>query len=354
MSESVLPKAPANHAQERRGISAVAAALANINQIWRETPTADVGIDGQLEFVDDNGFATGKTAASQVKTGPSYLEHEDAHSYHFYPESKHRVYWERYPLPVLLMLHDPKVGHTYWTDARQYLRNPSTSGNAYIPVPKANILQITSAAQLFETAGVTGDAFIPDLTQVMMEMINRRITSPRFPLSYFDLFAQGLTLIARAVYYGIDLATTAAELNMPLEGHAETGVEITSDEHNFLFDYVKFLVSQSLAHVDFADCLVEWVDREMHPHFVAPLSARGRQLVEFISQREDQMIKDGLLPKESGLRVCQEGFFEMVPMSYLRRVPRIFHFQKKSLLPAGTEAVATHQETSGKPAQGGR
>ena len=119
----MLPMAPANYAQERRGISAVAAVAANLGQIWRETPTGDVGIDGQLEFVDASGCATGKTVAVQVKSGPSYLKGEDSRTYAFYPEGKHRTYWERYPLPVLLMLHDTDSGQTYWTDARQHLRN---------------------------------------------------------------------------------------------------------------------------------------------------------------------------------------------------------------------------------------
>ena len=91
----MLPSAPANYAQERRGISAVAAVAAHLGQIWRETPTGDVGIDGQLEFVDDSGFAAGKTVAVQVKSGPSYLKGTDSVAYAFYPEEKHHGYWER-------------------------------------------------------------------------------------------------------------------------------------------------------------------------------------------------------------------------------------------------------------------
>ncbi|MGE0006735.1 MAG: DUF4365 domain-containing protein [Parvibaculaceae bacterium] len=33
------------------------------------------GIDGQLEFVTGEGFATGRTVAAQVKTGPSFFQH---------------------------------------------------------------------------------------------------------------------------------------------------------------------------------------------------------------------------------------------------------------------------------------
>jgi len=235
------------------------------------------------------------------------------------------------------MLHDTESGLTYWTDARQYLRDPHTSNRAYIPVPKTNILQHTTAVKLFETAGVTGDAFISDLKDVMFEMAKRRIDAVAFPVSFFDLFAQGLTLIARSVYYGIDLAMAAAKFNMGLQDlpnlkeQTEFDLTLGLDEHNFLFDYVKFLVTQNLANIDFADCLVEWVNREMHPHFVAPLSSRGRQLIWLIDRYEGAMAKAGVLEKEEGLKVCQEGLFEMMQNSYVRRVPRIHFFQKRLL-----------------------
>lgn len=39
-----------------------------------ETSTGDVGIDGNLEFVNPDGFATGKAIAVQVKSGPFILQ----------------------------------------------------------------------------------------------------------------------------------------------------------------------------------------------------------------------------------------------------------------------------------------
>ena len=168
----------------------------------------------------------------------------------------------------------------------------------------------------------------------MMTMIHRRIEIVAFPISFFDLFTQGLeTLLARAVYYGMDLVLTAANFNMGMrdKDHAEHDLTLGFDEHNFLFDYVKFLVSQNLANIDFADCLVEWVNRELHPHFVAPLSARGRQLLDLISAKEDALVGVGLLGRDGKLRVCQEGYFEMAWQTYFARLPRIHAFQKVML-----------------------
>ena len=249
-------------------------------------------------------------------------------SYHYTPALKHRAYWERYPLPVLLMLHDPDTGNTYWTDARQHLRDPGGARYAYIPVPKINILQSTPPSRLFETAGVTDGLFIPDLPNVMIEMISRKSPTPQFPLSFFDLFTHGLTQITRSVYFGMDLAITAAECNLAFAQAADRNIQLYPEDQEFLFDYIKFLVTQNLAHVDFSDCLVDWINRQMQPEFVAPLSARGRQLIDYIDMREDQMTEDGTLELESGLRVCQEGIFRMEPSTYLRRLPRISKFQR--------------------------
>ena len=50
-----LPKYTKTNSQERSGVNAAAEAMAKIGQIWRETPLADVGIDGQIEYVSPEG-----------------------------------------------------------------------------------------------------------------------------------------------------------------------------------------------------------------------------------------------------------------------------------------------------------
>ena len=42
------------------GINAIASAAVSLNLIWRETNQADAGIDGQLEYVNEFGQATGR------------------------------------------------------------------------------------------------------------------------------------------------------------------------------------------------------------------------------------------------------------------------------------------------------
>ncbi len=63
----MYPPLPANLQQERAGVLAVATELIRLGLIWRETLMADVGIDGQIEFADDEGRLTGLLVAAQIK-----------------------------------------------------------------------------------------------------------------------------------------------------------------------------------------------------------------------------------------------------------------------------------------------
>lgn len=321
-----LPKAGHTYAEERRGIAAVQRYAADRAQIWRETNTGDVGIDGHLEFVTSEGFATGRLVAAQVKSGSTYFAHPTGTGWKFYPAEKHRRYWELFPLPVLIILHDSASGKSYWTDARQALRAPGGQ-KGFIEVPSGNLLEATDPAGLFQTAGVLDQPFIADLPSILETLIATTSNEGSFPLTYFDLFVHGLTNIARTIYYGTDLILNAVEFNLHAN-NSPTGIGMGEPEQNFAFGFVQFLLAQNLAHIDYADCLIDWVDREMQPHFVAPLTSRGRSLVSLIQAEEQRLVAAGKLPDENGLHVAQEGFFEMMFLSYFARFPRIRRFQE--------------------------
>ena len=321
-----LPKAGTNYMQERRGIAALQSYAADKGQIWRETDTGDVGIDGLLEFVDTDGFATGRTVAVQVKTGQSYFQSQSLVGWKYYPENKHRNYWEQFPVPVLLVLHNPHNGESYWVDARQALRVPAREDRAFLDIPRTNVLETTNPVDLFQTAGVIDQTFVPEIMHVLGQLVMTVSNESAFPLSYFDLFAHGLTNICRSIYYGTDLICNAVEFNLIAQG-SKWGMSMGPSEHEFAFGFVKFLLAQNLAQIDYSDCLIDWVDRKMQPQFVAPLTSRGRALVDFIQRQEDRLVSSDAMPDGGGLHVAQEGYFEMVRLSYLSRLSRIKHFQ---------------------------
>lgn len=173
-----LPRIPPSLHQERAGILAVATALHTLGFIWRETPNSDVGIDGQIELVDDSGQATGQIVAAQVKSGESYFRREGVEAWHFSPDERHRLYWERFPLPVVLFLHSPSRG-TYWVDARRALRSPERSRLPYVEVPKHNLLDPASRRRFLSSLGTSGRPFlrVGDVLPVMAA--RRESRSPR-------------------------------------------------------------------------------------------------------------------------------------------------------------------------------
>src|SRR5262245_60281148 len=115
------PQVPSSYFQERAGVLRVSELLNAAGMVFRETPNADVGIDGYVELVDSTGQATGTTVAVQIKSGASYFV-DGERAWKFYPPEKHTTYWELYPLPVILMLHDPTTDRVYWADVRFQLR----------------------------------------------------------------------------------------------------------------------------------------------------------------------------------------------------------------------------------------
>jgi hypothetical protein len=326
-----------SYTQERLGIAAVQSYAAQQRHIWRETGTGDVGVDGHLEFVNRDGFATSRIVAVQVKSGPSYFKHKSARGWKFYPEDKHRLYWEFFPLPVLLMLHNPDTGIVLWADVRQALRSPRNE-KSFVEVPEGNRLDITEVTALFETAGVQDQAFIMDLNDVLDTLLVTRSNSASFPLSHFDLFTHGLTNICRSIYYGMDLVCNAVEYNLAVSD-SSLSMCIGETEQRFAFEFVKFLLAQNLAQIDYSDCLIDWVDRDMQPHFVAPLTSRGRALVNLIHESEQRLIAEGKIAGGGLLHVAQEGYFGMLPESYYQRFALIREFQR-SIAPELSKATS--------------
>ena len=60
-------------ATARSGIVKLDRVVTDIGYIWRPTPNSDVGIDGEIELVEDCA-ATAKIIKVRVKSGPSYFE----------------------------------------------------------------------------------------------------------------------------------------------------------------------------------------------------------------------------------------------------------------------------------------
>jgi hypothetical protein len=210
-------------------------------------------------------------------------------------------------------------------DVRQALRNPDRPGLRHIDVPRQNQLEAATREQFLASVGASVRPFLP-VEDVLRAMALARSPTASLPLTYLDLFANGLTNIARSVYYGMDLVMEVAETLLDESG-SEAGVGLGSREDDHLFGYVQFLLEQQIADVDIHDCLIDWDDRAMHPKFIAPLTSRGRALVQLIQQLQDHLTAEGRLKMPPFINLAQETFIRMhFTGSDYARMPLISQF----------------------------
>ena len=91
-------------------------------QIFRQTSNSDWGIDGEIEFKDYEGKASGKLVHLQLKSGDSYLKYRKRDEKEvFYVEERHVEYWLNHDSPVMLVVRTSD-GETRWMNATEYLK----------------------------------------------------------------------------------------------------------------------------------------------------------------------------------------------------------------------------------------
>jgi hypothetical protein len=105
----VLPK----FATERIGLGAAEMEFSRWGWIFREQTVADHGIDALLEPCT-NGAASGKLIALQIKAGISYFREPVNNGWIYRGKKKHLQYWLQHCLPVILIMHNPDSGLSYW------------------------------------------------------------------------------------------------------------------------------------------------------------------------------------------------------------------------------------------------
>jgi Domain of unknown function (DUF4365) len=114
-----MPKTPDTEFTSRAGVYYTGYACSMAGIIFRETPNTDVGIDGQIELVDDENKATGMMAGIQVKSGDSFVDPETK-TFTFRAERKHFEYWKRFCLPVIGIVFSPTLMKAAWFDLSKY------------------------------------------------------------------------------------------------------------------------------------------------------------------------------------------------------------------------------------------
>ncbi|MDQ1353110.1 MAG: hypothetical protein QG657_3416, partial [Acidobacteriota bacterium] len=112
-----------SQALEQGLIGHMMAICADINQIFRPGTMFDYGIDGEIEFKDKNGKASGKKIYVQLKSGGSYLRQRkrDNNIIFDVKNPRHLQYWQGQPVDVYLVIRDEEK-IIRWMNITTYLR----------------------------------------------------------------------------------------------------------------------------------------------------------------------------------------------------------------------------------------
>lgn len=125
---------------ERQGLLYVQQVVNEYGGIFRETHLEDdLGIDGVIEFVDD-GKATGRLLAVQIKSGDSYLA-SSKDKFIVSVDAAHLSYWEHYDLPVVLICYSPSKEIAAWRDIKWYIQYQRQKEKVF-PQEKVSITSI--------------------------------------------------------------------------------------------------------------------------------------------------------------------------------------------------------------------
>lgn len=99
------------------------------NQVFRPVSMFDYGIDGEVEFKDNNGQASGKKIYVQFKSGNSYLRtrRSDGREVFDVKNDRHLEYWINQPVDVYLVIRQTdgrsEDGTIRWMNVTRYLKN---------------------------------------------------------------------------------------------------------------------------------------------------------------------------------------------------------------------------------------
>jgi hypothetical protein len=104
---------------------------AEAGQIYRGYTNSDHGIDGEIEFKDDQGRATGKRLYMQLKSGDSHLtkRKRDGAEVFQIKDARWVDYWQQQAYTVMIVIRNSK-GDIRWMDVSEWLKRKDNTGKS--------------------------------------------------------------------------------------------------------------------------------------------------------------------------------------------------------------------------------
>lgn len=113
-----------NESRELFLVGEVYKVVAEAGHIFRPTSNSDWGIDGEIEFKNEQGEASGRRVYLQLKSGDSHLRRRkrDGKEIFTIKNSRHAEFWQSHAYPVLLVICNSKR-QTRWMNVTAYLQS---------------------------------------------------------------------------------------------------------------------------------------------------------------------------------------------------------------------------------------
>ncbi len=118
-----------NESGELLAVHHTVSIVAEAGQIYRSYAESDHGIDGEIEFKDDQGRATGKRLYVQLKSGPFYEKVRQRGGAEIFQinDARWAEYWQQLPYPVMLVIRAAD-GEIRWMDVSAWLKRQTGEG----------------------------------------------------------------------------------------------------------------------------------------------------------------------------------------------------------------------------------
>jgi hypothetical protein len=136
-----------NESRELDLVGQMISIVAKAGHIYRPTSMSDWGIDGEIEFKDSAGNASGRRLYVQLKSGDSHLARRkcDGEEIFTVKNARHLEYWAQHAYPVMLVIQQSN-GVIRWMDVSAYLKQNGRNNRQIIfrgePLTPENLRRI--------------------------------------------------------------------------------------------------------------------------------------------------------------------------------------------------------------------
>lgn len=286
-----------NPLQEDKGLAKIHAVCAEMDAIWRPTISHDLGVDGQVEFIEPGTVtSTGMMLAVQSKSGPSYFEREVDGYFLFEPEGKHRRYWKLLRMPIILVLHNPNRDLTIYADVKSQLRSPGP-----LRIDKTQLFRPDARAILLSIASSGIDAATPK--EILDElkaavMVEKRVTGIEFLLAMTDSANQYFELRMCRYMLLSDIASK--------DGRVYTG----EDDYEFIQRCTLKCHFHHLMQPFLEEFERSWYDLKMVPDILVPLTPKGKEVIRYLMDHLESYVSSEGLPSSIPIAQAIKNFQE--------------------------------------------